>query len=159
MMLRKLLFVPFILSVFSAWGADADKYYVKVTDGTGDAVYFAFDEYPQVVVSDGGVVITAGSRQVSYGADEHLSFSFTTQASTGVASVEAQALRFELGSGYISVYGLKMGETAHLYSVSGLLEASAKADANGELTMTAPTEKGVHILTTSNKKQLKFIVK
>lgn len=127
---------------------------LQMTDGAVRHIRLA--ELPRIQLTDRTVSITCGTNVIELPRAEVRGYNIGTHDFAGVAATEADT-SIAMDGLTISISGLTAGTPAWLYSADGRTVASATADGEGRLSLTAP-HPGTYILRT-DKSNLKLLLK
>lgn len=127
---------------------------LQMTDGTLRHIRLA--ELPRIQLTDLTVSITCGTNVIELPRAEVRGYKIGTHDFSGVSALGADT-SIAVDGMTISISGLKAGTPVWLYSADGRMAASATADGDGRLSLTA-SHPGTYILRT-DKSNIKLLLK
>ena len=117
---------------------------------SGKQVVCMLDERPVVTFRGDELVLATHMNEVSYQAADVLKFTYLNVDPTSVSNAGAQQSMFAFSGNTLSVSGAEQGSQIAVYSVDGVLVASANADKKGSASITLPEQSGkVYVVKTS----------
>lgn len=145
---------------------------ITVKMSTGEKVSFAFVEHPKIVKERSVwarepnylVVYTKGEKRLKYLLEKTAELTFeevdiaTSIKPSKVVKGDENHVVFKINDAGFVAAGLKKGEKVKIYSSTGELVCSAKADSNGvaEVSLSSYPQ-GVYVVNTSRGVSYKFI--
>lgn len=117
---------------------------------SGKQVVCLLDEMPIVTFSGDEVVLTTHMNEVSYQSADVLKFTYLYVDPTGVNKINAPHSMFSFGENALAVTGAEPDTQIAVYTVDGVLVASAKTSKDGAATVNLPEQSGkVYVVKTS----------
>lgn len=153
--------IAVLAAVFSTSAAEVFYTTLTLTTFNDEKVEIAFEQYPVATFSGPNLVITTDdATKVEYPMDDVKEITFSTTSKVGIETVnatDANALRFGITSTTLTVDGLDNGARVDLYTVNGVLAASAVAGADGHVSLALDAlVPGVYVVAAQGK-SFKFI--
>lgn len=143
----------FILSLailfcsLSSWAEGVNALLLHLA--SGKQVACLLDEQPVVTLRGDELVVTTHMNEVSYQSADVLKFTYLYVEPSGVRQLPMQSM-FTFGGNTLSIVGAEPGSQIAVYSVDGVLMASAKAGNKGSASLSLPEQKGkVYVVKTS----------
>lgn len=132
---------------------------LRLTDGSGQQTDFSLAGTTVFTVGAEELTVTNGTTMLSYSRDSYLKFEIIDDA-TAISAVTAGKgnVSFSLSGSTLSAEGLTSGETLSVYTVDGKRVASARANANGQATVSV-NQKGQLLVVKAASRSFKFINK
>ena len=116
---------------------------------SGNQVTCMLDEKPMVTFKSDELVITTHMNVVSYQASDVMKFTYTYADPTNISSVRTSST-FSFNGKVLLVSNLAPSSQVSVYTVDGILVASAKTGKNGSAALTLPEQSGaVYVVKTS----------
>ena len=143
-MFRMMLLAACCLFSASAMAKNENAVVLKLA--SGEIVSFSFDECTKITYSGNDMVITTGETSVSYSMDE-LKWTFEEVQATAIQETQTAKTQFSIAGANVNATGLNAGQVVNVFSVNGTKVATAKADAEGNATVSLPS-KGAYIVNT-----------
>ena len=138
------IFLPFAILLMCTTSHAGNCLNIQLTDGS--TVTIPFSQKPVITYPDyKTIVIATTDGKTSYTFDGSISYSYSTENTTGVQVLEA---RTKITDGKLLVNGMEPGETVTAYTLDGQVIASVKAGADGSA-----------ILSTENIQNTVLVVK
>lgn len=154
--IKQLLLVGTLFASGNALAENAAQY-VRITTETEEAVYVQIAQSPLVNLTAEGVKVTVGEDELLFPFASGAMFEIVSETAVRDAS-DVHAV-VAMNGGILSIAGLNAAEVANVYSASGAVMASGKADSNGSWSVaTAGWTPGVYVVKT-NKLTTKLIIK
>ena len=146
-MRKTILSLAMLLCSLSSWAEDINAMMLHLA--SGKQVVCLLDEKPVVTFSGEELILTTHMNEVSYQSSDVLKFTYLYVDPSGVNQLPMQSM-FTLRGNGLSVVGAEPGSQVAVYSVDGMLVASAKADKKGTASIVLPEQSGkVYVVKTS----------
>lgn len=129
---------------------------VLVTDGN-ESVIFALDDTPTVTYTSSSVVFSTLGRTVEYPVESTVTVTFTD--CSGITDKAVPVSHFYVGFGEVRASGLAPDESVRIFTYTGKLVTSQRADADGNMSVSVdrlPTEP---LIIKTDKYAFKFIIR
>lgn len=128
--------------------------YLKITTKTGDAVYVALAEKPQVSVTEEGVAVATASENLTFLFSAEPRFECSEESAVKTVDAEASVL-FRYADGVISVCNLPANSDIIIADIQGRTILTGKTDSRGAWNTTvsslAPAVYIIHTAKTTSK--------
>lgn len=149
MLMRKLILL--LLSLICVSKVTAESVNALVLNMVSDKqVIFMLDDLPIVTFEEGELVITTPKNVVSYQDGDVVKFTYSYVDPSKVAQTTMSDTMFKFEGNVLSAYNLEPLSDVSVFTVDGTLIISAKAGANGEITLSIPQLSGnVVVVKTS----------
>lgn len=129
---------------------------VLVTNGN-ESVVFVLEDKPTVTYTVSSVVFSTAERTVEYPIESTVTVTFTD--CSGAVETEVTTPRFDVGFGEVRASGLTPDETVSIYTCTGKLVLSGRADADGTLSVPADQLPAEPMIIKTYKYAFKFIIR
>lgn len=145
--LLALLLAP--LQAAFAQESAAEVLCMVLTQKDGTVSQFALKDAPVVTYEGDALVVTCGEQSLATPLSGIATFTFEKVTPDGITQTEVGKPEAIIAFGNASFKGLKPNATVGVYSIDGKLLHSAKADANGDLSISLNAyTHGIYILCT-----------
>ncbi len=148
--MRKTVTYLFLLGLLFPVSLWAENNALLVWTKSGEKVSYLLSDRPVVSYSGDDLLLTTTEVSVAYPLGDLHKFTFDESSTTGIGdAIEDVSSSMEYRDNTLFFTSLNSGSMVWIYSTSGHLMDSGKADANGALTFSVSTyEKGMYILKT-----------
>lgn len=117
---------------------------------SGKSVICMLDEKPIVSFCGDELILTTHMNAVSYQSSNVLKFTYLYVDPAAVGKVEMSQSMFSFSGNTLTVTGIEPDSQVAVYSVDGVLVASAKTNQKGSATISLPEQSGkVYVVKTS----------
>lgn len=117
---------------------------------SGKQVVCMLDEKPVVSFSGDELILTTHMNEVRYQSEDVLKFTYLNVNPTTVNTAEMSQSMFSFSENTLSITGAEPDSPVAVYSVEGILVASAKTDKKGSAIVSLPEQSGkVYVVKTS----------
>lgn len=135
---------------------------VVVENTNGQKVRYLLEEEPRFYLRGQTVTVTTTKVTIDYQADDIARVYLEKNASTGIDFSELPALKegsLSIEAGRIVITGLEAGESATVYQLTGIPEATAKADQEGRIVISIDDAPGKVSIVKTKHQSFKIIRK
>lgn len=147
---RFFLWLAVVLAALPLFARAADIGVVVVWKSDGSKMIVSLDEQPQVSFAGEDLVVQTRKSRMAWPVREVLRFTYESASSTGLGRLRPGDARVSLSGGRLRFSALKAGSPVELYGADGRQLLSAKAGADGVVTVDAGSiPAGTYIVKTS----------
>lgn len=127
--------IALLASLMPARAAEVFNTTLIMTSKTDDVAYFRFENKPVATFTATDVTVKDNDNAITWAMANVKNFTFKTESHDAIEAIAAEngGVIFTLGGASLSVDMLAPGTRVEMYSVSGMLVASATADEAGHL--------------------------
>lgn len=148
--MKRLLLVIALLSTLSLSVAAEEVNALMLHLSSGKQVLCLLEERPVVTFTEDEVVLTTHMHEVRYQSEDVQKFTYTMVEADGIHSPRLNEGLICLDGNTILLNGLAPDSSVMVYTVDGVLVASAKVDEHGATSISLPDQSGkVYVVKTS----------
>ena len=128
----------------------AEDYSVKLSLKDGREIVFLLEDNPRVFLDGDLFIMSAGDKEVQCSYSDVASTSFIKKVDTNIDEVSDNDIKIQISGNSLLIKGLGSGDIVSIYSISGSLAKSIRADSDGMVNVTL-TESDMYIVSLKNE--------